>query len=152
MDAISTAPFAEVNYLEECSPYGTGLYNCKVNEWKNRFNGKEPYKVLPGDVLILADIKPEVASDLQRMGKTWTLAIVHKISQGDENEDELTSTAFKVKVSVKSSEMIEKSMFLVFLFNILPSKRIWNALHMGVNLKIIRKILSPYSMVSKFCS
>lgn len=143
MDVISAAPCAEVSYLVECKPYNTGLYDCKVDGWKNKFDriGKEPYEVFPGDVFILADVKPELPSDLQRMGKSWSLAIVHKMS-----EDDLSSTSFKVKV--QNLEMIEKSMFVVFLFNILPSKRIWNALHMNVNSEIISKILCPNSMVS----
>ncbi|TYK30411.1 uncharacterized protein E5676_scaffold349G00130 [Cucumis melo var. makuwa] len=141
MDVISAAPCAEVSYLVECKPYNTGLYDCKVDGWKNKFDriGKEPYEVFPGDVFILADVKPELPSDLQRMGKSWSLAIVHKMS-----EDDLSSTSFKVKV--QNLEMIEKSMFVVFLFNILPSKRIWNALHMNVNSEIISKILCPNSM------
>lgn len=137
--------------LEECKPYGTELYDCKVDLWKNRFNGNEPYKVLPGDVFILADVKPEVASDLERMGKSWTFAIVHKISE-DENEGDLTSTSFKVKAVVKNSEIIKKSMFVVFLLNILPSKRIWNALHMDGDSQIMKEVLCPNLMVSDFCS
>lgn len=154
IDAISAAPFAEVISFEECRPHNTASYDCKVNGWKKRFNriGKESYKVLPGDVIILADIKPEVATDFERMGKSWSLGVVHKISNYDESEDDLNSTSFKVKVSVNNLEMIDKSMFVVYLFNILPITRIWNALQMNVKSKIILKILCPSQLVSQLCS
>ncbi|XP_038877003.1 uncharacterized protein LOC120069339 isoform X2 [Benincasa hispida] len=80
------------------------------------------------------------------MGKSWSLATVHKISENDDYEDNLTSTSFKVKVSVQNSEIIDKLMFVVFLFNIVPSQRIWNALHMNVNSNIIRKLLCPHPL------
>ena len=89
MDTIARAPFAQIVYFEEIKPR-TNLYNVTVDEWRNVFSnrGKEPYKTLPGDILILADAKPESASDLQRVGRMWTFLLVKKIPEDkDENEN-----------------------------------------------------------------
>ncbi|KAK2635999.1 hypothetical protein Ddye_030791 [Dipteronia dyeriana] len=156
MDTISRAPFAQVVDLEESKPYGIGLYDVKVDYWKNRFSnrGKEPYKMLPGDVLILADTKPETASDLQKVGNMWTFLSVTKITE-DENESEIGSTSshFKVKVSkdIQIDDKKKKSIFVIFLTNLIPNRRIWNSLHMPGNLKVINEILYTSSVVEEKC-
>ncbi|XP_044475819.1 uncharacterized protein LOC123203510 [Mangifera indica] len=68
METISSAPYANVDVFR---PHGPELHDVKIDYWRNRFsnNGKEPYKTLPGDILILADAKPETISDLERVGK-----------------------------------------------------------------------------------
>ncbi|KAK1553169.1 hypothetical protein Q3G72_030003 [Acer saccharum] len=156
MDTISRAPFAQVVDLEESKPYGIGLYDVKVDSWRNRFSnrGKEPYKTLPGDILILADTKPETASDLQRVGNTWSFLSVTKITE-DENENDIGSTSshFKVKVSkdIQVDDKKKKSIFVIFLTNIIPNRRIWNSLHMAGNLKVINEILYTSSVVEEKC-
>ncbi|KAI4357230.1 hypothetical protein L6164_001191 [Bauhinia variegata] len=57
LEILSSAPFAEVTALVDAKPYRAGFYHVKVESWRNRFTdrGKEPYKTLPGDVLVLAD-------------------------------------------------------------------------------------------------
>ncbi|KAJ9709587.1 hypothetical protein PVL29_001190 [Vitis rotundifolia] len=151
MEDIHSAPFAEVTSFDESKPYGSLLYDVKVDNWRNRFSdrGKEPYKTLPGDILILTDAKPETVSDLQRVGRTWTFASVTRIPD-DENEDNSSSTYFKVKISKEYEVNDEKqrSMFVIFLINIVTNKRIWNALHMCGNMSIISEVLSSDSLVS----
>ena len=68
LEIICTAPYAKVINFLESKQYETKKYNVKVDYWRNRFRdrGKEPYRTLPGDVLILADAKPETVSDLQK--------------------------------------------------------------------------------------
>ena len=152
MDIISRAPFAEVITFDESKPYGKNLYDLKVDNWRNRFGdrSKEPYKTLPGDIFILADAKPEHVSDLQRIGRSWTFAAVTKIPE-DDNDDNSTSTSFKVKVlkDINVDGGIQKSLFVVFMINTITNKRIWNALHMYGNLNIIKKVLCTGSLVSK---
>ncbi|KAL5760633.1 hypothetical protein ACOSQ2_019471 [Xanthoceras sorbifolium] len=154
MDIISRAPFAQVFYFEESKPYGTKLYDVKVDDWTNRFGncGKEPYKTLPGDVLILADAKPQSASDLQMVGRKWTFLSVTKIPE-DEHGIGSTSTYFKVKASkdLQLDDKMKKSMFVIFLTNLIPNKRIWVSLHMSGNLKIIDEILCTYPGVEENC-
>ncbi|KAK3222355.1 hypothetical protein Dsin_009380 [Dipteronia sinensis] len=144
MDTISRAPFAQVVGFEESKPYGRKFYDVNVDDWRNRFSnrGKEPYKILPGDVLILADAKPESASDLQRVGMKWTFLSVTRIPD-DEHGIGSTSIYFKVKASkdILLDDKMKKSMFVIFLTNITPNCRIWNSLHMSGNLKIIEKVL-----------
>ncbi|KAJ4710313.1 UvrD-like Helicase, ATP-binding domain, P-loop containing nucleoside triphosphate hydrolase [Melia azedarach] len=143
VETISRAPFAEVVAFEESKPYGTKLYDVKVDNWKNRFSnrGKEPYKTLPGDILVLADAKPETADDLQRLGRVWTFVSVIKLPE-DEDETDTTSTCFKVKVD-KDIQVNDnrKSLYVIFLSNILPNRRIWISLRRHGNLRVINEIL-----------
>ncbi|KAB1205206.1 hypothetical protein CJ030_MR7G021966 [Morella rubra] len=83
---------------EESRPYGSKLYDVKVDHWKNRHNvrGEEPYKTLPGDIFVFANAKPEDVTDLQRIGLQWAFLAVTKIPE-DEHEGNGTSTLFKVK-------------------------------------------------------
>lgn len=151
METISEAPFAQVVDFEESKPYGTGIYDFKVDGWKNRVNNhaKEPYKTLPGDVFILADVKPETVADLQRVGTMWTFLSVTNITE-DERDIGSTSSHFKVKMSknIQLVDMKNKSFHVVFMANVLPHRRIWNSLHMYKNLNIIDEILCPSSVVS----
>ncbi|KAK0573842.1 hypothetical protein LWI29_014378 [Acer saccharum] len=152
MDTISTAPFAQVVDLEESEAYGIELYDVKVDNWRNRYSnrGKEPYKMLPGDVLILADTKPETASDLRRVGNMWTFLSVTEITK---DEIGSTSSHFKVKVSKYIPvDKKKKSIFVIFLTNIIPNRRIWNSLHMSRNSKVINEILYTGSVVEEKCN
>ncbi|KAH9658809.1 UvrD-like helicase ATP-binding domain-containing protein [Citrus sinensis] len=153
MEKVSKAPFAEVVALEDSKPYGAMLYDVKVDCWRNRFSnpGKEPYKTLPGDILVLADAKPETASDLQRVGRMWTFVSVTKITE-DENEIDTGSTYFKVKTSKEIQiDRAKKSLFVIFLTNITSNRRIWKTLHRNRNLKIIKEILRTDSGVDENC-
>ena len=124
MEIISTAPFAEVIAFDESKPYGENLYDVQVDNWSNQCSdrSKEPYKTLPGDILILADAKPERVSDLQRIGRSWAFVMVTKIQEDDIDdnddirEDNDTSTRFKVK-ALKDIDVDggKKSLFVVFL-------------------------------------
>ncbi|XP_022776511.1 uncharacterized protein LOC111318116 isoform X2 [Durio zibethinus] len=161
MEVIARAPYAEVTHLQEAKPHGKLLFNVNVDYWRNRFNDreKEPYKTLPGDVFVIADVKPETASDLQRVGRSWTFALVTKISgvsedPEDDDVDNSSSTIFKVKAleDLASKDDMQRSLFVVFLMNITTNKRIWNALHKRGNLKIIKQLLRAGSMVEESCS
>ncbi|CAN1143680.1 hypothetical protein LINPERPRIM_LOCUS26635 [Linum perenne] len=85
MEVISSAPFAKVTGFEECKAYGTFLYDVQVCDWENRHGGpgNEHYKMLPGDIVLLADAKPETVSDLRRVGRMWSLAVVTAFSEDD---------------------------------------------------------------------
>ncbi|XP_022776512.1 uncharacterized protein LOC111318117 [Durio zibethinus] len=158
MEIIARAPYAVVTYLHETKPHGKLLFDVKVDYWKNRFSDreKEPYKTLPGDVIVVADAKPETASDLQRVGRSWTFALVTYISEvsEDDNEDNRSSTIFKVKAleDLASKDDLQKSLFVVFLRNVTTNRRIWSALHMKGNLKIIKEVLRAASTVEESCS
>nr|POE69455.1 helicase sen1 [Quercus suber] len=215
MEIISTAPFAEVIAFDESEPYGENLYDLQVENWSNRCSdrSKEPYKTLPGDILILVDAKPEHVSDLQR--RSWAFVMVTKIQEDDIGDnstsffekdnststsvfedddiddnstsffekdnststsffeeddiddnstsifekdnststsffekDKGTSTSFKVK-ALKDIDV--DGLFVVFLTNTIPNKRMWNALHMRRNLNIIKKVLCTSSLNEEDC-
>ncbi|KAK9932130.1 hypothetical protein M0R45_019379 [Rubus argutus] len=124
METIDSAPFAEVVEFKKSKRQ----YKIKVDYWRNRFSdrAKEPYKTLPGDFFVLANAKPETVSDLEMAG----------------------SRVFK-RVEVDEST----SLFVVFLLNLIPSGRIWKALHMSRNLDIIEKVLCSDSVTREnLCS
>ncbi|CAN6700208.1 unnamed protein product [Malus baccata var. baccata] len=168
METIDRAPFAvAVAFKESKSKLDeTWIYNIKVDEWRNRFSerGKEPYKTLPGDLFVLADAKPETVSDLQRVGRSWTFVSVtniteNKISENkreDEFNDEIIETEikeFEVKASkrfkVTDNKSTPASQFVVFLVNLITNGRIWKALHMFGNPKIIKEVLCTDSVAQK---
>ena len=144
MEVMYRAPYAELCFLNEAKGDVKCLYDITVGPWRNRFNerGKEPYKTLPGDLLILADGKPESVADLQRVGRFWSFALVDKISDDDINS---TSTNFKVKTFQEME--FQDGMFVIFLMNVTTQKRIWNSLHMKGNLDIVEEVLYSDSMV-----
>ena len=121
MEIIWRAPFAEVISFEESKPYGTKVYEVKVDSWRNRFREcrKEPYKTLPGDLFILADAKPETVSDLQRAGRSGAFVSVTRITE-DDNEDDFNCAFFKVKAS-KQFELnngMQTSLYVGFLIQV----------------------------------
>ncbi|XP_071714212.1 uncharacterized protein, partial [Rutidosis leptorrhynchoides] len=127
MEIMYRAPFAEIFSIKEVK--GDGIYDVTVGPWKNRYSerGKQPYRTLPGDLLIISDGKPESAADL-RAGKTW----------------------FKVKSPLRIK--FQDGMFVTFLMNITTQKRIWNSLHMHVNMNIIKEVLYSDSTVKENCN
>jgi senataxin len=154
MEIIDRSPYAEIVYIYETKSHGEKLFDIKVNYWRNRFSdrGKEPYKTLPGDVIILADSKPEDVSDLQRDRKTWAFAMVTHITDEEIGEGS-TSTHFKVKVTkeFRNRDGLESTQFVVFLMNITTGKRIWNSIHMRGSMGIVNEIICPDYSVEDSC-
>ncbi|KAK7359560.1 hypothetical protein VNO77_01521 [Canavalia gladiata] len=156
METLSSAPFAEVISLEEAKSHGNALYKVKTVSWKNRFSrpGKELYKTLAGDVFILADFKPETVNDLQRVGRTWTFLLsAGVVEDGLEDDDTEIMSTIKAVASkdIDLDEEGQKYLFIIFLTNIIPNRRIWNALHMSRNLKLIKKTLCAGGVVEESC-
>ncbi|RDX89211.1 TPR and ankyrin repeat-containing protein 1, partial [Mucuna pruriens] len=112
------------------------------------------YKTLFGDLFILADFKPESVNDLRRVERTWTLVFSAGVSQEEiENDDTDILSTFKLTASkeIDFNEEGHKSFFIVFLTNIIPDRRIWSALHMSGNSKLIQKILCAGGVVEESC-
>ncbi|PON60922.1 hypothetical protein TorRG33x02_283410 [Trema orientale] len=164
MEFLYQAPYAKLVDFKDSKPHGTRVYKVQVDQWKNRFNdrSKEPYKTLPGDLLVLANAKPETFSDLDRSGRSWTFLSVTKIREDDrlknkkitedQNEGKADSccTYFKVKASKKFELEIETqtSLFVVFLGNLTTNKRIWKSLHISRHPTILDDVLCCDSGVS----
>ncbi|XP_059277842.1 uncharacterized protein LOC132032038 [Lycium ferocissimum] len=67
LEVIDKAPFGELISFYEVKPYGSLFFDVKVDYWRNVCgDGREPYRTLPGDIVVISDAKPETASDLQR--------------------------------------------------------------------------------------
>ncbi|CAI9770914.1 unnamed protein product [Fraxinus pennsylvanica] len=154
MDGVYNAPFAEVIALDAAIPHDTHtlLYNVKVDRWENRLGhgDREPYRTLPGDVVLLLNRKPESVADLQQVGWTWTFASVTNIAEV-ETDDNSTSTDFKVKAEHGIEVEDGQSLYVVFLANITTNRRIWNALCMRKNLDIIETVLSKNDRDGEVC-
>ncbi|MCL7024356.1 hypothetical protein MKW94_004154 [Papaver nudicaule] len=160
MEFMSGVPHAEVTSVEESTLYGESfLYHIKVDSWRNRYGvyGKEPYIPKPSDLFILGDTVPEVSSDLQRFGSSWSLAsVVEDVKESDSVGDVDRVIYFKVKTSkpirIEMKEGTRKPLFIVFLGNLATNTRTWKALHMFRNLNIINEVLCANYMVKENCS
>ena len=98
--------------------------------------------------MVLANARPETASDLQRVGRMWTSVSVTIVTE-DENEVDTSSTYFKGNATEEIQiEGAKKSFFVIFLTNRTSNRRIWNSSHMEGNLKIIKELLCTGSGVS----
>lgn len=148
LKVLSTAPYAEVIAFEEAKPRGSLHYNIRVDYWRNGAgHGNEPFKMLPGEVFILANHEPETASALDLLGKSWAYAMVVSMKDGDNGS---FSAIFRVRVSkdVEFHGEIWGSMFIFFLTNVNVEKRIWCALHRFRNLQVVERLLSNKTLVS----
>ncbi|GAU46271.1 hypothetical protein TSUD_174470 [Trifolium subterraneum] len=156
MELIYQAPYGRVvglklvqtfnkkNDIEMDKPFKNKLYNLKIDRWENRFiHREEPYKTLPGDVMVLADCKPESANDLQRFGRMWCFLSI--VKPEDENDGEnIDCVCFKVTASkdLDLDELRNKSLYIVFLANVGSNRKIWTGLHMtSGNSKLFKQIL-----------
>ncbi|KAI3869984.1 hypothetical protein MKW92_049526 [Papaver armeniacum] len=159
MEFMSGLPHAEVTSVEESKLHGGSfLYCVKVSSWRNRYGvyGKEPYSPKPSDLFILGNTVPEVASDLQRFGSSWSLAsVVEDVKESDSVGHEDRLICFQVKTSkpikIEMKEGRSKSLFVVFLVNLATNTGTWKALHMFQNLNVIKEVLCANSMVRENC-
>ncbi|KAK3421353.1 hypothetical protein EUGRSUZ_G02006 [Eucalyptus grandis] len=72
------------------------------------------------------------------------------IGEDDEEDEATSSTYFEVEtllnLEVNNSG---KPMYAMFLINIVTNRRIWNALHMSLNLDILKEVLCTYLVADK---
>jgi senataxin len=153
MEILQTSPFAQVVSLKEAPDNNNRmLYNVTTNRWRNRSSsgrhGNQMYKTLTGDVFILADFKPEIVNDLQRMEKMWTFVVSAGVVEEETNAELMSSFKILPSKDIVLDQVGQKSMFMIFLTNITPNRRIWEALHMSRNSKLIQKILCAGDEVS----
>ncbi|KAF8020983.1 hypothetical protein BT93_G1409 [Corymbia citriodora subsp. variegata] len=143
LENISSLPFTEIYDFAECKGSGNS-YAVRAGRWSNESNtrGKGTYKTLPGDILILTDAKLATVPDLERSGRRWVFASVRMI-EGDYEEDKATSsTNFKVEALLNHEVHNPwRPKYAIFLINIVTNRRIWNALHMSLNLDIVKEVL-----------
>ncbi|XP_039173773.1 uncharacterized protein LOC120286031 [Eucalyptus grandis] len=142
LENISLLPFTEIIECVESAGSGNS-YAVKASRWnESNTRGKETYKTLPGDILILTDAKPATVPDLERFGRRWAFALVRMIGEDDEEDEATSSTNFEVEtllnLEVNNSW---KPMYAIFLINIVTNKRIWKVLHMYRNLDILKEVL-----------
>ncbi|XP_057420200.1 uncharacterized protein LOC130714313 [Lotus japonicus] len=156
MEILQSSPFAKVISLKVAPSRNEMLCNVRTDSWRNRFSGhgKEMYKTLIGDVFILADFMPEAVNDLQRVGKMWTFVVsagVVEEEMKDDNAELMSSFKILPSKDIDLDEVEQKSSFIIFLTNITPNRRIWKALHMQRNSKLIKKISCAGDVVEESC-
>ncbi|KAJ0971026.1 hypothetical protein J5N97_018985 [Dioscorea zingiberensis] len=155
LETIERAPHAKILSFEETSQYGQSIYDVDVHDWENASANRsaQDYKPLPGDILIISNIRPETVDDLNRYGVHYIFASITEMEYDSES-----TKRFKVRAS-KSFEFDEGmdkfSLFAVFLLNILPNSRIWKSLGSGYfmsgNLGIVKQVLSADSVSAEDC-
>lgn len=157
METISTSPISEVFWIKNNNKNPTTrrhLYDVKVGSWKNRYNASrdETYSPSPGDILVLSNVKPETATDLNRFGTRYVLAYITKVKDEDGEDDNEPLPDFTVSPSrtLDDDSELEKYRHAVFLANITTNSRIWSALGLGRGLasdtNIFEKVLSGDSL------
>ncbi|KAK1416344.1 hypothetical protein QVD17_32134 [Tagetes erecta] len=157
MEIMYRAPHAQIYSLNKVKGGEKLMYVATVGNWRNKSSerGKEPYRMLPGDLLILADGKPECVSDLQRAKRLWSFLLVNNINDNDDDGDGegvIDSTSMRFKVRASQHIDFQEGMFVVFLTNITTNKRIWNSLHMNGNMNIVKEVLYADSVVKEGCN
>ncbi|XP_039173758.1 LOW QUALITY PROTEIN: uncharacterized protein LOC104455602, partial [Eucalyptus grandis] len=143
LENISSQPFTEVTDSVKCTRSGN-TYAVKAGRWSNESNtrGKETYKTLPGDILILTDAKPATVPDLERSGRRWVLASVKMIGGDNEENKATSSTNFTVRALLDHEVNNPwKPIYAIFLTNIVTNRRIWDALHRSLNLDMVKEVL-----------
>ncbi|KAL9162447.1 hypothetical protein ABFS82_07G090600 [Erythranthe guttata] len=157
METICSAPFAEVTSCTEAT-HRNVVYIVKVDQWGNSVGdfGGERQKISPGDVVLLSDSKPETISHSPLNGGTYNFACIKDITYDEiDRSFELTTVEGVEDGQRKSAERIEdgqrKSRHMVYLMNIIPHKRIWEALRMRQNLNIIEKSLTKNDVGVEMC-
>ncbi|KAL3835054.1 hypothetical protein ACJIZ3_009790 [Penstemon smallii] len=151
VETVYKAPIAEVTFVTELKSERC-VYDVKIDHWENKVSGygKEPYRTLPGDLVMLSNSKPESSSDLQRLGWKFTFASVINITD-DDSGDSCTTTNFRLKTANQIEDSSTDSLYVIFLTNITTNKRIWNALRMRKNLSIIENVLSKNELDEEDC-
>ncbi|KAF7847440.1 hypothetical protein BT93_L2964 [Corymbia citriodora subsp. variegata] len=153
MQNVSRRPFAKVTGFVEGQE---NVYPVEVDYWRNRVtdSGKEPYKILPGDVLMLTNAEPDTICSLERFKGRWVFALVAGIVE-DKDGDAQTSTRFRIEAFLDNEvndDRTWKSMYAVFLINAVTNKRIWNVLHRFGNLNVVREVLCTDSAAERDCN
>ncbi|KAK3426795.1 LOW QUALITY PROTEIN: hypothetical protein EUGRSUZ_F03155 [Eucalyptus grandis] len=152
MQTVSSLPFAKVTGFAEGKK---NEYHVGVDCWRNRStaHGKEPYKTLPGDVLILTNAKPDTIPSIERFAGGWAFASVTEIV-GDVGGDAQSSTKFRVKAFLDNKVKDDcswETMYAVYMINIVTNNRIWNVLHRYRKLKIEKGVLRVDSATEINC-
>ncbi|MCL7031823.1 hypothetical protein MKW94_010131 [Papaver nudicaule] len=85
---------------------------------------------------------------------TCTFALVMKdMKESNATEDDKISSYLEFRTSkLVEAKDVQNSVFAVFLVNLTTNIRIWRALHMSGNLKIIKKVLCSNSVVKEICN
>lgn len=123
-------------------------FDVEVNSWTNMTSqpSKEPYKTLPGDLLMLTKTAPDILA-VQQLQSDWAFALVTLIKGDDEYDDDdsdnTSSMRFKVNALKTPDRNDWQPKFVVYLVNLSTTKRIWTALGMSENLNIIKAVLHP---------
>ncbi|KAI4312707.1 hypothetical protein MLD38_037507 [Melastoma candidum] len=162
VEDIRARPYAKVVQFSTRKKDVNGekmTFDVEVDGWKNRSGqpNKEPYKTLPGDLLLLTTAAPEDIREVRQLGSEWAFAMVRNIkgddddNNDDQNDDNASATRFKVQAIWTSDRSDWLPEFVVHLVNMSTAKRIWTALGLSKNLIIINDVLHTKSKAERDC-
>ncbi|CBI22565.3 unnamed protein product, partial [Vitis vinifera] len=140
MTMVSQAPLCEILSVETTKDYEppTNLkYKITLKVIRNNGNDAEIYEPETGDLIALTDVRPKCISDLNRPKISYTVASPIEFEQNMETNKK------------------RKTLFAVFLINMITNNRIWAALNIGPDLgnkSIIQKVLQPDSLAGEECA
>ncbi|KAL3641674.1 hypothetical protein CASFOL_012489 [Castilleja foliolosa] len=145
IEVVYKLPFAEIASFEKRNTF---LFDVKGNHWENvqSDRGSEAYRIVPGDIVLVSNMKPETAFNVRHAGYVFFLACV---TDTVENK----SGVFEIRTSqeIEVADVEKKSFYVVCLMNLNRNERIWNALGMHRNLKIIESVLIKNDLGQEKC-
>ncbi|OVA00392.1 hypothetical protein BVC80_1181g7 [Macleaya cordata] len=135
---------------------------CRVFSVKEDRNYKSPenlfykmifddkYHPLYNDIIAFSDVRAACVKDLNRPQRSYVMAIVlGVVKRGKGNIVHILAS--KPIVAEQGEQKKIGPLFAIFLINIIPNLRIWEALH-GGNLNIIKEVLNADSQDCGICS
>ncbi|RVW37185.1 putative helicase MAGATAMA 3 [Vitis vinifera] len=138
------------------------MYKITVKVIRNNGNDAEIYEPETGDLIALTDVRPKCISDLNRPKISYTVAsvVAKPVRDPDELPPEedtcivLSSKPIEFEQNMETNKK-RKTLFAVFLINMITNNRIWAALNIGPDLgnkSIIQKVLQPDSLAGEECA
>ncbi|KAF7136115.1 hypothetical protein RHSIM_Rhsim08G0022700 [Rhododendron simsii] len=146
-----------VNISKDFKPPKDFYYNISMNRNSNASSFQGMYKPEFGDLIALTDVRPKCIRDLDRPKSPYLIAVVQRV--GDYGSQKIEILASKPIVlgeyGDRQEDKNKRSLFVVYLGNIITEVRIWTALMSeleGGNMNIIKRVLQPDSTIVENCT
>ncbi|XP_050226216.1 uncharacterized protein LOC126676130 [Mercurialis annua] len=158
---VSLAPACEILSIEPLRNLKASdglIYNVVLENKIGAEEEVEMYEPEPGDLIAFADVRPEGVDDLDKPKGSYLIALVQRIKGRFENGD--YHVQIKASRPIKCEEGMQevkrsKSLFAVYLFNMMTNIRIWKALNSKQNqgnMNIIMQLLQTDSSAMENCA
>ncbi|KAG9132357.1 hypothetical protein Leryth_013025 [Lithospermum erythrorhizon] len=158
MDTVPNKQFCRILSVEakvDNDPSENLLYTFETeNPYEE--NAVSSYEPKNWDVIALTDTRPESLDDLNKPSLPYLIAVIRK--------ERTEKDCIQIDITPSRTWLLERNFqenqsegyaYSVFLFNMTTYIRIWNALNFRMNpenMKVIEKVLQPYSSVKSLCN